>query len=261
MIKCDYHIHTNFCDGKSTPQETVDAALKLGLETIGFSGHGYTAFDGCYCMSLENNQKYIETVSALKAKYADKLNILCGVEQDCLGGMPISDFDFVIGSVHYVEKNGQLFDVDRSKSYLLNVLNEHFEGDIYAFCEAYFKSVSKVVEATGADIIGHFDLVSKFNENDCLFDSKHPRYLAAWQEAADKLITTGKPFEINTGAISRGYRSGPYPAEDMMKYIIEKGGRFIMTSDSHSAENLCYQLDKWYDWAIGLGAQFVDKIK
>lgn len=260
MIKCDYHIHTTFCDGKSTAEEIVKAALEMGLEEIGFSGHGYTDFDGCYCMSLENNQKYIETLTALKARYADKIKILCGVEQDCFGGKPIADFDFIIGSVHYVRKGDKLFDVDRSKDYLEGVVNEYFEGDIYSFCEAYFDSVAQVVEATGADIIGHFDLVSKFNEGNRLFDSNHPRYVAAWQKALDTLLPTGKLFEINTGAISRGYRSAPYPAEDMMRYIIDRGGKFIMTSDSHRADWLCCEFDKWRDWAIGLGAEVIDKL-
>jgi len=260
MIKCDYHIHTNLCDGKNSLKEMVDAAVNMGLKTIGFSGHGYTDFDGTFCMSLDNTRQYIKQIAALKEEYKGKIQILCGVEQDLLGGKPTFDFDYVIGSVHYVKKDGIYFDVDRSRAYLDKVVAEHFEGDIYNFCEAYFDSVAQVVDATGADIIGHFDLVSKFNEGDCHFDSSHPRYVAAWQKAADRLIPTGKPFEINTGAISRGYRVTPYPAQDMLLYIAKKGGRFIMTSDSHRAENICFELDKWYKWAYDLGAEIVEKL-
>ena len=258
MIKCDYHLHTHFCDGNNTPEQIVDSAINMGMSVLGFSGHGFTDFDDSFCMSTEKTQQYFKEISALKQKYQDKIKILCGVEQDYYSGKPIADFDYVIGSVHYVKKDGVYFDVDRSRSYLEKVVAEHFDGDLFSFCEGYFDNLSKVVDATGADIIGHFDLIAKFNEGDCFFDSKNPRYVAAWQRAADKLLTTGKPFEINTGAISRGYRVTPYPNEDMLLYIAKNGGKFIMTSDSHSADNICFEFEKWYKWASDLGAEFVD---
>ena len=34
------HTHTTFCDGKNTPEEMVRAALSLGMDSLGFSGHG-----------------------------------------------------------------------------------------------------------------------------------------------------------------------------------------------------------------------------
>ena len=51
--------------------------------------------------------------------------------------------------------------------------------------------------------------------------------------------------EINTGAISRGYRNEPYPSNQILEYIKSKGGYFILSSDSHSKENIAYQYDKW----------------
>ncbi len=258
MIKWDYHIHSHYCDGKNSPLEMIESAINMGLTAIGFSGHSYTDFDGSFCMSLENSELYYEEITALKKQHKDKIKILCGVEQDYFGGKPITDFDYVIGSVHYVKKDGIYFDVDRSRDYLEKVVNEYFDGDIFSFCEGYFDLVSKVVEATSADIIGHFDLVSKFNEGDCIFDSNHPRYVDAWQKAVDRLLPYGKPFEINTGAISRGYRNTPYPSKDMITYIANKGGKFVLNSDSHSADNICFEFEKWYKWATDLGAEFVD---
>ena len=258
MIKWDYHIHTRYCDGNSSPIEMIESAIKIGLTTIGFSGHSYTDFDGSFCMSLENTELYYEEISALKEKYKDKIRILCGIEQDLFSNLPTDRYDYVIGSSHYAEKEGICYSVDHTKQILLDDVKAQFDGDIYAYCESYFDTVSKIIERTKPDIIGHFDLVSKFNEKDCIFDSKHPRYLAAWQNAADKLIPFGKPFEINLGAISRGYRSAPYPSEDMIKYIASRGGKFIMSSDSHSADNICFEFEKWYKWATDLGAEFVD---
>ena len=145
MIKCDYHIHTNLCDGKNSPKEMVDAAVNMGLKTIGFSGHGYAGVEGVFGMTESNQQKYIETIQALRIKYADRIRILCGIEQEGLAGKPVEDFDYVIGSVHYVEKDGIYFDVDRSRAYLDKVVAEHFEGDIYNFCEAYLTALHRLL--------------------------------------------------------------------------------------------------------------------
>ena len=46
----NYHTHSTFCDGKSTPEEIVKAAIAEGFDAIGFSGHGYTEYDLRYCM-------------------------------------------------------------------------------------------------------------------------------------------------------------------------------------------------------------------
>jgi len=258
MIKWDYHLHTHFCDGKNTPEEMIESAINMGLTTIGFSGHSYTDFDGSFCMSLENSELYYEKITALKEKYKNKIKVLCGIELDYFSDQPTDRYDYVIGSVHYVEKDGICYSVDDTKQILLDAVAEHFGGDIYAYCESYFNKVETVIEKTKADIIGHLDLISKFNENGSCFDGNHPRYVAAWKKAVDRLLPYGKPFEINLGAISRGYRKAPYPSEDMIKYIASKGGKFILSSDSHSADCICFEFEKWYKWASDLGAEFVD---
>ena len=122
----------------------------------------------------------------------------------------------------------------------------YFDGDIYSYIELYFDTVSKVIEKTNADIIGHLDLISKFNEDGDLFDVNHPRYVNAYKSACDKLLNTNKLFEINTGAISRGYRSSPYPLDDIYEYLKSKGAKFILSSDSHSADTIGYLFDKFY---------------
>ena len=73
----------------------------------------------------------------------------------------------------------------------------------------------------------------------------HPRYVKAWQDAADILLKTGKPFEINTGAVSRGYRTEPYPSAEIRAYIREHGGKMILSSDAHQKENIGFGFEKW----------------
>lgn len=243
MILSDLHVHTIFSDGKNTPEEMVLAAIDKGMTKIGFSDHSYTSYDESYCMSREGVAVYRKVVAGLKEKYRDQIEILCGIEQDFYSDFPAEGYDYVIGSVHAVRVERGYFSVDESPEVLQAAAERYFGGDWYALAESYYRTVAQVVERIGADIIGHFDLVTKFNEGGKLFDENHPRYVAAWQEAADRLLKTGKPFEINTGAMSRGYRTQPYPSGRIINYIRKHGGKLILSSDAHSAENLCFTFE------------------
>lgn len=243
MILQDLHTHTTFCDGKNTPEEMVTAAIAEGLSRIGFSGHSYTAFDVSYCMT--DYGAYIAEVRALAAKYAGKIEVLCGVEQDYYSDAPTADFDYVIGSVHYIRAGGGYIPVDESAKILKNAADKFFGGDIYALIGSYYNTLADVFNRTHCDIIGHFDLVSKFNEGGALFDESSPRYIAAYRRAADALADCGARFEINTGAIARGYRSVPYPSAEIIAYLKSRGAEFILSGDAHSTDGICFEFDKW----------------
>lgn len=255
----DWHVHTTFCDGKSEAEETVLAATELGVSILGFSGHGYTAHDGRYCMSLENTEKYVAEINRLREKYKDKIEIRLGVEQDYFGErMPWAEYR--IGSVHYMNFGDEYIDVDAGNDKLLYAAEKYCGGDVLAVCEKYFGIVGDIFEKTGCDIIGHFDLITKYNEQERIIDTENPRYIAAWKRAVDKLIPSGVPFEINLGAIFRGMRTTPYPSEEQIRYIASRGGSFILTSDSHNKDTVCRDFEKWKTWAEALGAKILKKI-
>lgn len=245
MRTIDLHIHSVYSDGKNTIEEIVQKAIENGFDIIGISDHSYTSFDESYCIKKDSIEKYLEEINLLKDKYQDKICIYAGIEQDFYSDDCTKGFDYKIGSVHYLKVNDTYIPVDESKEILLNDVKKHFNGDIYAYLECYFDTISKLIEKTDADIIGHLDLVSKFNENDDLYDRNNLRYINAYQKACDKLLSTKKYFEINTGAISRGYRSSPYPSDEIYKYLKDNGARFILSSDSHSADTIGYLFDKY----------------
>ena len=258
MIRKDLHIHTNFCDGKDTPEEMVRAALDLNLETLGFSIHGNSFFDGSYVITKEGMDTYKSEIYRLKEKYRDKIEILCGVEMDYHSDeVKAEDFDYSIGSVHYVKCGDTKLSIDASEESFKNAAETFFNGDYVAFANSYFKCVGDVINKTKADIIGHFDLISKFNEKNRLFNGDDERYVNAGFEAIDTLIKTGKPFEINTGAISRGYRTAPYPSDTFLRRIAELGGKVILSSDSHSASSLCCRFEEAERMARDLGLEIV----
>ena len=245
--KRDLHTHTSFSDGANTPEEMILAAIELGMSEIGISDHSYLSFDCDYTMQADSIDDYKAEILCLKEKYKDKIEVKLGIEQDYYSDFPAEGYEYIIGSVHYVKADGVYYAVDNTPE-IMEEAAKAFGGDYYALAESYFKNVADVVNRTGCDIIGHFDLLSKFNEHYHLFDEGNPRYVKAWQEAADRLLKTGKPFEINTGAISRGYRLDAYPSKTMRAYIKERGGRFILSSDSHKKETLMYAFDIFSDY-------------
>ncbi|MFI3175500.1 MAG: histidinol-phosphatase [Bacillota bacterium] len=236
--KVNFHTHTLFCDGKNSAEEMVLSAIEKGFTTLGFSGHSYTDFDLDFCMKKEDVASYINEINSLKEKYRDEITIFTGVEQDIFSGKIGNEFDYGIGSVHYIKKEGQYLCVDWSEEISKSHIEKFFGGDAYAYAEAYYETVTDVLEVTGADIIGHFDLVAKFNEHGALFDTTHPRYKKAVSKALDQLLPYGKPFEINTGAIFRGLRTEPYPSLAILEEIHQKGGEVVLSSDSHDTSSI-----------------------
>ena len=245
-------MHTTFCDGKNTAEEMVTAAIELGMTSMGFSAHSGMGFSTSWCMPPEVVILYREEIARLKKKYEGQIEILCGIEQDYYSIMPTKGYDYVIGSVHYLKVgDGEYHAVDGGKDELWAIIDRFYGSDPYAMAEDYFATVARLGEIS-PDIIGHFDLVAKFNRAGDMFDETHPRYLAAAFSAVDALLPLGVPFEINTGAISRGYRDIPYPAPAIMEYIAKKGGTFVFNSDSHKRETLCAGFDEWEERLRGL---------
>lgn len=244
MILSDYHIHTVFCDGKNTPEEMVLAAVEKGVTALGFSGHSYTFFDESYCIKKEKIEAYRDEIHRLKEKYRDKIKILCGIEQDYYSEEPTAEYDYVIGSVHYIKCGENYLPMDEGNERLKYAANTFFGGDMYALAEEYYRTVGDLPNRMKPDIIGHFDLLTKYFEQEALLDTNSPRYIGAWKRAADILIQTGIPFEINTGAISRGCRTTPYPAKEILEYLAEKKAPVILSSDSHAARHILFGFEQ-----------------
>lgn len=241
MTPSNYHTHTTFCHGNDTPEELVLKAIELGCPEIGFSCHAFTSFDDSYCMTREGTEQYKACIRELKTKYADKIKIYLGVEQDFYSDDTPEGYDYVIGSIHYLYKDGKYLSIDSSKADMLEQIDKYYGGDIYAYAEHYFETVAEVYNKTKCNIIGHFDLITKFNENDTLFDTASPRYRAAAMRALDALCASDAVFEINTGAIARGYRETPYPADFILEELKKRGKKLIFSSDCHDRNQLLFE--------------------
>ncbi|MBE6533203.1 MAG: histidinol-phosphatase HisJ family protein [Ruminococcaceae bacterium] len=259
MKLSSYHLHTTFCDGKSTAEEMILAAIGEGCAEIGFSGHSYLP-DENWAMSEDGTSEYFDTLTYLREKYKDKIKVYIGIEQDFYSAVPTLPFDYIIGSVHSVCSGGKSYSVDESAEATLRAINEGFGGDAYAYCEAYYESVSRIYEKTKCDIIGHFDLVTKFIEESPIFSESHPRYIAARDRALEALLKTPAVFEVNTGAISRGYRTTPYPSNEIIDKIAASGKPFVINSDAHSAKDITFMLEDVAKYLDKKGYQYIKSL-
>ena len=251
MKLSNYHTHSLYCDGRDSLEDLVQEAIRLGCPELGFSGHSHVPFEDC-CMRREGTESYIREVRELKERYQGQIRILLGIEQDYYGDLPTNPYDYVIGSVHYVYKDGVYLSVDESRESQQRAVKEHYGGDCYAFIEDYYALVGEIFARTHCTVVGHFDLVTKFNEDGSLFDTAHPRYRQAALGALDRLCREPVLFEINTGAIARGYRTTPYPESFILRELEKRGVGLILSSDCHDRRQLLFGLEELRGCAKGI---------
>jgi histidinol-phosphatase (PHP family) len=82
MIKTNWHTHTYRCGhAKGTDEEYVQAAIRAGVKTLGFSDHAaYTNPNPEERMDISQVEEYISSIRTLRDKYKDQINIYVGME-------------------------------------------------------------------------------------------------------------------------------------------------------------------------------------
>ena len=229
------HTHTTFCDGKSTAEQTVLSAIKKGFATLGFSGHAYTAYELTSCMKDEEG--YIKEINRLKELYKDKIEIYLGTEEDAFSLVDRSKYEYIIGSSHFVKLNGEFIPLDLRMECIDNCLKA-FGGDIEAIAENYYGNLATYLRARRPDIVGHFDLLTKYDEKAKAHFLGNPKHDRIAERFIKELVKEDFLFEVNTGAIARKLRTTPYPAVNLLHEIKKSSSRIIITSDCHDADYL-----------------------
>ena len=232
------HTHTNYCDGIDSPTEMIEAAIAKGFGGIGFSGHSYMFYSPSHSMSLEGTEEYKKEITDLKEKYKDKIDVFLGLEFDAYSVVDLSGYDYLIGSYHYLKIGDEYVGFDRSADEVARIINVYFGGDGMAFAKECCRQMAILPELGKFDIIGHFDIFTKNIEKQKFFDTDSKEYLSYAFEALDAMRGKIPLFEVNTGAISRGYRTSPYPMKNILKQMKEWGFGAIISSDCHDARYL-----------------------
>ena len=232
-LKANFHTHTIFCDGSDTAEDMVKQALKLGFHQLGFSGH----MDPDIHMNVED---YYKEIRRLQEKYKDRIEILRGIELDNLYDPTCTyDAEYYIGSTHFLDVVTEIpMSVDNTPEMMEKLCKEYYGGDYYKLTKAYYDLEAKIYDRTGCTFVGHFDLVTRFNDQSKWFDENDKRYYMPALSAMEYLVSEGVAFEINCGAVNRGRKKEFYPNMFLLKQLRIFGGEILINSDAHQKELL-----------------------
>jgi len=211
-------------------------------------------------MSPGMTARYISEVSTLAEKYKDEIEVFLGLEQDFLSDKPPEGLEYIIGSVHNIIMGEDFTTVDAGAKHQKIMVDTFFGGDYYSMAEEYYSIMSGLIGKTNADIVGHFDLVSKYNFGGRLFDETNPRYINAALGAMDSILADCKIFEVNTGAMFRLGKAEPYPSVFLLKELHKRGGEVILTSDSHDAESLFHKFGEMRELLKDCGFKHIKRL-
>jgi histidinol-phosphatase (PHP family) len=242
----DYHSHPQGHRIRPYSQDLlqpwVDYARKIGLTDIAFTDHDryHAGVDFGEIEKLRDRNPDIKIragieldndpeTSAAGRKWVEK-------NQDKL--------DFVLGSVHYLERDDQMFDSVPAGA-------EQFAGreidEVYA---DYFRRVREIAATGLVDCLSHFDLIKIHGHRST------SKIEALVDETLDFIAARGLCLELSTA----GWRKPVnelYPSDEIIRLAKAKGIRFTTASDAHSSvqlgenyERLAGKMEKLGIWEV-----------
>ncbi len=231
MVMVDYHIHTYLCrHAEGSIEDYVNSAIEKGLREIGFADHFPLALMGMepktqVTMNEDEIELYFQMVN--RVSQTKDISVKTGIELDYVPGKTIKlskelkdyPFDYIIGSIHFMD------DWDFTHPYYAGEYEERSLGDVY---ERYFSLVCEACKSGIFDIIGHIDVVKKFD-----YRPEKRVLLPFYTEVARVLQDTGVCLEVNTSGLDAPVNE-IYPARELLELCIKKGVKVVMGSDAHS---------------------------
>jgi len=233
----DYHVHTVLCKhAKGMVADYKASARMLGLPEICFTDHvpSPDGYDAGYRMDMEQISSYRTMVSGLQDGKPPV--VLFGIEADYYEGcqiflrewLPAQNFDFVLGSVHYIKDWG--FD---------NPLQRHIwdSVDVTNTWREYFELIGRLAVSGLYDAIGHLDLPKKFGHRPSDRDLKEMA-----QPALDRIAEAGMGLELNTSGLNKPVGE-IYPSPIIVSMAFEREIPICFGSDAHRPEDVGYGFD------------------
>ncbi|MGJ8673313.1 histidinol-phosphatase [Rubritalea sp.] len=240
-MPADYHTHTPLCmHAEGEPEQYIDAAIAAGVTEYGISDHapvGEEFFDD-WRMLESQLPEYFSWVERAKAHAGDKLPVRVGMECDWLPGCESwiqdlrsrYDWDYLIGSVHYI--NDQ-WDFDNPKW----VGSKWAEADIDQVWETYWSTYIDMIDSGLFDIFGHPDLIKKFGHKPAGDLSRF------YEPAIDALATSGAIIELNTAGWHKPCAE-QYPHSEFLELARDGGIGLVISSDAHHPAEVARDFEK-----------------
>ena len=234
----DYHIHALAHGEYDYSPEWIGRFLqnarKLGLQEIGFTEHDEYR-------ELADN----DILDGIQEQFAE-LPIRKGLEVDFIPGreqaikkfLASDNYDYVIGSIHFI--NGWGFDHPDFR--------DGFEtGDIDDIYSAYFNLVKQAAESELFDVVGHIDLIKIWGHR----PSKHN--ISFYLEPVLRCIKAkGLVIEINSGGIRKPVGE-IYPAPEIIDMMLRLDIPITFGSDAHHPDQVGEGLEQAAQMAFKAG--------
>jgi len=223
LLFSDYHMHPQGHRVQRYTQELLqpwaDSARRLGLKDIAFTDHDR------YHAGID-----FDEINRLRERNPD-LRVRAGIELDNdpvhspAGRKWIEEnwdkLDFVLGSVHFLERADQMFDSVPDGA-------AQFEGrNIDAMYADYFRRLRELIATGLIDSLAHLDLI-KIHGHRPTADIR-----ALVNETLEFIHARNLAIELSTA----GWRKPVnelYPSDSIIELSIEKGIPFTTASDAHS---------------------------
>ena len=259
MLK-NYHAHTARCGHAwGTDEEFVLAAIENGYGVLGFSEHspwpfadGYQAIDARQRITVEELDRYIGDMRAMKEKYADRIEIRIGLECeyfpqyfDWLKGVR-PKLDYLLLGVHCADHDEHL------SHYYARSTEE-------AQVEEYLRCALAGMESGMFAYLAHPEL--------CLAD--YPQYDAVCREMVHSICRKAReldmPLEYNLYGVDKQHRGRQkglgYPCNIFWEAAADHGCTAIIGVDAHRPVNFDRQrfLDA-RDYLHSLNIRLIDEI-
>lgn len=224
----DYHTHTPLCrHAEGDPVDYARQAQALGLAEIGLSDHNPMPepFDN-WRMDLGDLPRYFELVDEARAALPD-FPIRLALECDYLQGREdwiekttaMADWDYLIGSVHYIHDGIAVDD----PQYLARWSSA---SDIEAMWAAYWRLYERMIRTGLFDFYAHPDLAKRFGLRPA--GDLRPYY----EPVIQALVDTGGVLEVSTAGLRKDVRE-IYPAREMLEMAFSARVPIVINSDAH----------------------------
>ena len=254
-MRTDYHLHTPLC-GHATgePRDYVLAAQRAGLVEIGFSDHNPmpTQFDD-WRMGPGQLPEYLTLIENARREFP-VYPIRLGLECDFIPGHEDhvrhlagrADWDYLIGSVHYITPD---WDVDNPRH-----LKRWAEQPVEQVWQAYFEAYRRMVESCLFDFLAHPDLVKKFGHRP---EGDLARF---YLPTLDALREAGGVLEINTAGLRKDVHE-IYPSRQFLELAAARRIPIVINSDAHAPGEVGHAFDEAYALAREIGFTHVMRFK
>lgn len=251
FLKANYHTHTTRCQhAYDTEREYIEAAIDMGIETLGFSDHIPCPFEDGYVsgirMRMEEAPEYVSTIRKLGKEYEKYIQILVGFEGEYVPELYQKQMSMVRGlGVDYLIMGQHFTGTEQTGPYVGNP-----SGDDTIIRE-YVDTIIEGMRTGSYKYLAHPDLVN-YQGMDSVYDWEMTRLCQAM-----KILNI--PMEINMLGMATGRN---YPNDKFWKIAGEVGNQVILGIDAHCKEHLkdVESYEKCMDIVRKYNLQLIDRI-